>query len=295
MAKNPKTAQDFFDLGKNNYQSQNFQEAIGYFTKAISLNPDDDIAYFNRGVSYNNLEKYSEAIADFTQAISLKPYFYEAYVNRGKIYQKLGKNESANLDFTQAIKLNPVLKDIIDDLIKSQEKLEESEKKIENITKYDDYAQKEENNANKFRNYALVALVFLILMFFILILCQFYGYNDYNDIYENNYFLAKIIIFNSLIIFLISYLMRQAGKHRESQIIYRQRALILGSIDNYAKKNINSSENQDKLYLDIANTVFSDRLAINADNKTNKSDLVSPKDMLDFMAKILPKQNSDPK
>jgi tetratricopeptide (TPR) repeat protein len=47
------------------------EDALGDFTKAIELEPDNAVYYHNRGFCLRNLDRYDAAIADYTRAIEL--------------------------------------------------------------------------------------------------------------------------------------------------------------------------------------------------------------------------------
>ena len=63
----------FTNKGLKLFGSGQYNEAIQYFDKAISLNPNDALAYYNRGVVKGYLGQYSEEIQDYDKAISLEP------------------------------------------------------------------------------------------------------------------------------------------------------------------------------------------------------------------------------
>ena len=102
--------QKAFDLNDNGLRSSeqgNFNEAIAYYSKAITLSPRDGGIYYNRGHAYNQLGEYKAAITDFSKAIELKPKYVDAYAMRGKVYRSLGKHNQAITDLNKAIELNP--------------------------------------------------------------------------------------------------------------------------------------------------------------------------------------------
>ena len=51
----------------------NIEEAIGFYSEAISFDPENAILYSNRSAAYCKSTKYSEALEDADKAISLKP------------------------------------------------------------------------------------------------------------------------------------------------------------------------------------------------------------------------------
>lgn len=82
-------------------------KAISYFTKAIELDPSDDVAYYNRGISHGKMGLHILAISDFTSAIELSPRDVTIYFNRAISYKKMGRYKEAVDRFTEAINLDP--------------------------------------------------------------------------------------------------------------------------------------------------------------------------------------------
>ena len=100
-------AEDYFSLGVDAHQRQEFKRAIKYYSTAIELNPNYPDAYNNRGIARGTLGNYKGAIKDFDKAIELNSNYANAYNNRGIAKDKLGDHEDAIEDFDKAIELNP--------------------------------------------------------------------------------------------------------------------------------------------------------------------------------------------
>jgi len=88
-------AENYNNLGVQEYEKGNYKKAIEYFTKAIELKPDYAEAYFNRGLAYlktgsiwipGGVENLRKALSDFNKAIELKPDYVDAYYQRGVTY-----------------------------------------------------------------------------------------------------------------------------------------------------------------------------------------------------------------
>ncbi len=97
-----------FGKGVEQFEKNNFVEAIECFTKCIQLNPTNGEAYSNRGLSNYMLYRYSESINDFDKAIDINPINPMFYFNRG-----LAKKES--LLFDQALKDFEIAKTMMPD------------------------------------------------------------------------------------------------------------------------------------------------------------------------------------
>ena len=88
----------------------NNEEAVADFTRAIEVNADVGEYYFERAVSLLNLKRFDEALADLDRALLLDGNYSNDslfYCHRGSNYFKLGNYDAAIENFTKAISLNP--------------------------------------------------------------------------------------------------------------------------------------------------------------------------------------------
>jgi tetratricopeptide (TPR) repeat protein len=63
----------FFNIGVNFVNANKPEEAISYFTKAVTLDPAYADGYFRRGLAYIGLGKVAEAKADLNKLLELQP------------------------------------------------------------------------------------------------------------------------------------------------------------------------------------------------------------------------------
>ena len=87
--------------------SDDYNEKLNYYDKAINANSDFSDAYINRGLVKNELKDYDGSIEDYNRAIELDSRCSLAYNNRGYTKQKKGDFEGALKDYNKAILLNP--------------------------------------------------------------------------------------------------------------------------------------------------------------------------------------------
>ncbi|MEM7336081.1 MAG: tetratricopeptide repeat protein [Chloroflexota bacterium] len=103
---NPQDAVAFYNRGSTYHDMGQLEDALNDYTQAISLNPQDAVTFNNRGNAYNDMGQLKDALNDFTQAIILNPQNAVAFYNRGCTYQDMGQLEDALNDFTQALAIN---------------------------------------------------------------------------------------------------------------------------------------------------------------------------------------------
>ena len=98
--------------------SEDFNEKLKLYTKAIKHNPNFLDAYINRGLVKNELQDYEGSIKDYDKAIELDSRCALAYNNRGYTKFKQEDFKGALDDYNKAILLNPKFKLAIDNKAK---------------------------------------------------------------------------------------------------------------------------------------------------------------------------------
>ena len=83
------------------------EKAIAIYQEALSIKPDRAEIYYNLGNALQEQEKYEEAIAQYQQAIALKPDYPKAYNNWGNCLKTVGRLDEAIAQYRQAIALDP--------------------------------------------------------------------------------------------------------------------------------------------------------------------------------------------
>jgi len=89
------------------YHAGNLDGAIRDYSKFISAQPDNAIAFHERGLAYLKRSQFSEAITDFSEAIRLNSKYASFYANRGIAYEKTKDYDKALADFDVALELDP--------------------------------------------------------------------------------------------------------------------------------------------------------------------------------------------
>ena len=96
-------AQDYLQHGVAEHQNNNLDDAINYYTKARSLDPDNPTIYRHRGAAYRDKGDYDRAIDDFREVIRLNRDDAQAYNDLGHAYYMRGLRNQAIDDFNTAI------------------------------------------------------------------------------------------------------------------------------------------------------------------------------------------------
>jgi tetratricopeptide (TPR) repeat protein len=80
------SADVLFVLGAHHYESEDYNEAIGYFQRYLAENPDDAATHGSLGNAYLRTEQYELALAAFRTVLGLEPDNVQARVNMGDVY-----------------------------------------------------------------------------------------------------------------------------------------------------------------------------------------------------------------
>ncbi len=99
--------QDYNDMGLEEFNNENYADAIIYFNKALTLDNKNLYAIYNKGLCYFFLEMYDEAIKEYSSAIKIDSQYKDAYFERGYVYFELKMYKEAINDFSKYIEIDP--------------------------------------------------------------------------------------------------------------------------------------------------------------------------------------------
>ena len=105
------------------------EEAISHYSKALKIKPDFVGPIYNLGLALAEQGSLEEAISHFSRAVKIKPDFAEAYNNLGVALDEQGKFEEAISYYSKALKINPDNIEVLNNLgtvLARQGKLEEA-------------------------------------------------------------------------------------------------------------------------------------------------------------------------
>ncbi|ETV87628.1 hypothetical protein H257_01134 [Aphanomyces astaci] len=83
------------NLGNEEFNAKNYEQAIHHYTQAIKLAPTNHIFYSNRSAAYGALNNWEKAEADAQECARLNPSFKKGLLRLANAQRQLGKNEAA--------------------------------------------------------------------------------------------------------------------------------------------------------------------------------------------------------
>jgi tetratricopeptide (TPR) repeat protein len=87
-------------------ETQQFDQAIAAFDRAIALDPSYCKAWNNKGNALCGQKRYAEALSAYERAVALKPDYHQAWFNRGLLFAELQAYGNAVESYQRAIALN---------------------------------------------------------------------------------------------------------------------------------------------------------------------------------------------
>jgi|GEM_PF-4217482 len=145
--------EDYFNKALEYHEKGDLNNAIEYYSKAISLKSDLYEAYSNRGLVYNDLGMYDKAIDDYNIALDNGVESAVLYNNRGLAYFNKGMYEEALFDYKNALRLDENYADCYNNigvLYAIQGIMDEAMNNFNIVLKIDP------NNANAYNNIGLI-------------------------------------------------------------------------------------------------------------------------------------------
>jgi tetratricopeptide (TPR) repeat protein len=104
---NPNDQRGWLALGNLQVFQENWKEAINAYEKAYRLNPKTFTEWINYGFALSELNRHREAIKVYTEGIQFAPEEGLLYNNRGFAYLELKEYDKAYQDLQKAIQVDP--------------------------------------------------------------------------------------------------------------------------------------------------------------------------------------------
>ena len=115
-----------FDKGLNQFNADEYDEAIKTFRDVLTKDPDHPDAQYYIALSWANKGKPGNAISEFTKAIENDPNDADAWIGRGEVWQSKGKVKRALADFKKALSMDPDNPDYKKRVFDLEERLKET-------------------------------------------------------------------------------------------------------------------------------------------------------------------------
>jgi len=109
--------------GNELLRNEKVEEAIEKYTKAIELDPSNQVFYCNRAAAFSKMNNHYAAIEDCKRAIDMNPSYGKAYGRMGLAYSSVEKHKEAVDCFQKALALEPENESYKTNLLMAQEKL----------------------------------------------------------------------------------------------------------------------------------------------------------------------------
>lgn len=110
-------------MGEAYFKAENLTRAEEYFSKTLTIDPDNPAVLYNRGLTYLGLGETDKALADFKKAKWRDPQHFNAWFHCGDIFKYQGRYDDALNCFKKAVEIKPDATDIliqIGDIYKDQ-------------------------------------------------------------------------------------------------------------------------------------------------------------------------------
>ena len=105
--KYPKEKWVYISLGSYFRQRMQFEDALEYIQKALTLDPEYGNAYNNLAYTYLEMKDYDKALESFQKYAALEPENPNIYDSMGELYYRQGNYEQATINFKKTIELKP--------------------------------------------------------------------------------------------------------------------------------------------------------------------------------------------
>ena len=107
IARNPRSFMAHNNLGAIFFQQGRLDEAMGYFQKALELEPDDANAHFNLARVLLKKQRLDESVAHFQRVLEIEPNDAKAQSDLGSVFLQKGQAHEAIAHFRKALEIQP--------------------------------------------------------------------------------------------------------------------------------------------------------------------------------------------
>ncbi|XP_057375057.1 stress-induced-phosphoprotein 1-like isoform X2 [Daphnia carinata] len=112
------------DQGNAALAAGKLDEAVGLYSEALAIDPENHVLYRNRSAAYAKAGKYLEALQDAEKTVSLKPDWVKGYSRKGAALAYLGRDGEAQTAYEEGLKYEPNNEQLKEGLQEVRAKLE---------------------------------------------------------------------------------------------------------------------------------------------------------------------------
>jgi len=123
--------------------TDNFEDAISSFDKAIEIDPDNAFAWEFKAIALRSLGRYEEAIICYDKSLEFDPMDYSAIYNKAVLLERIGKTSDALDYYSLATKIDPkniLAWESMADLLENLGRFDEAEQSRSKI--YEEYSSR---------------------------------------------------------------------------------------------------------------------------------------------------------
>ncbi|MFX0202556.1 MAG: tetratricopeptide repeat protein, partial [Candidatus Hodarchaeota archaeon] len=103
----PEEKEAFYELGSYYWAWGEYEEAVGYYNKAIEIDPLYKLVYNDLAYTYNDMGDFEKSIWAINKYISLAPDESNPYDSRADLYAYNGKIDQAIESYKKALEIKP--------------------------------------------------------------------------------------------------------------------------------------------------------------------------------------------
>src|SRR5918912_3843408 len=95
------------ELGIAALKTDNLEDALIHFRRAIEIKDDYFRSWRNCGITLSSLDRYNEALECYERVLELNPSIPSTWISRGNILRRLGNYQDAINSYNHALVLEP--------------------------------------------------------------------------------------------------------------------------------------------------------------------------------------------
>jgi len=93
--------------GNEALKNRNFQDAVNYYNKSITLDDTNAVYYSNRSAAWAEMRKWESSLADAKKCIDKNKAFIKGYTRKATALEQLGKKEEAKQAYQEGLAIDP--------------------------------------------------------------------------------------------------------------------------------------------------------------------------------------------